>query len=104
MTLGLARSHEGGCVPPQVSKRVLEVLSYLCRHHPKVAGALVELRVPTLDALAARLAARHDVKGAGGLACGVFVGGVRVRAMAGTQRRRGGVGWCGVGCELLGEL
>ena len=61
--LGLARPHEGCCVPPLVSRRVLEVLCYLCRHQSKVAGQLVGLGVPPLEELARRLAAQHDVKG-----------------------------------------
>ncbi|KAI3425184.1 hypothetical protein D9Q98_008953 [Chlorella vulgaris] len=68
INLGLAPAHEGASVPQLVSKRVLELLSYLCRrvwHHSKVPGALVMLHAPELEAVAAKAAARLDKKGKG---------------------------------------
>lgn len=51
-------------VPQLVSKRVLELLGYLCRHHSKVPAALVLLPAPELGTVAAAAAARRDTKGA----------------------------------------
>ena len=61
-------------MPQLVSRRVLELLAYLCRHQAQVPGALVLLRAPSLRSVALASAARHDRKGEGAELAGELEG------------------------------
>ncbi|KAK9821448.1 hypothetical protein WJX81_000342 [Elliptochloris bilobata] len=65
---GAAASSERGSaleVPPMVSRRVLDLATYLARHQGPVGRELVLLRVPTAAQQAHALAAAQDKKGKG---------------------------------------